>query len=472
MDKLLTGNVIGLQDIQFFQRLSPEKHLTDALYALANNPEHPPLFYLMARFWMHLFSSPYSARVLAVLLGIIVLPFLYWLCLELFESRLLAWIALALFSISPYQILVSHAVRQYSLWTIITVISSIFLLKALQNSKKNNWIVYGISITLGLYSHLFFAVTCVSQGIYVFVREKLSINKNTLAYTITSFISIICFTPWVFVLFKYHQRFVEVTSWATDEKSNFKKIIIANINNFGKISFDFGDTKKIESYLSIIIFIIILYSIFLICRKTSFNIWLFILLLIFPSWLIQLLPDLIFQEGIRSLQLRYFVPSYLGIQICLAFLIAQGIESSKLLIRWATIFVFTCLIFLGLVSGNYLVASPDWDYLYLKGTVMSRNVTIAPIINQSSNPIIVTQVNHHLIFCLSYVVDGHVKFQLLEKDNVNQWENKLDITQLNQDFTDIFIYYPDKDFLEFVKGKWPNFKQEEIARRLVLLSEK
>jgi uncharacterized membrane protein len=466
MDKMLIGEIVNLQDIQSFQNLSPEKTLTDTLYALVNNPEHPPLFYLMGRFSMQLFPSPYSVRMLSILLGIIVLPFLYWLCLELFESKLLAWITIALFSISPYQILLAQAARQYTLWILFTIISSIFLLKALKNGKKVNWIIYCISSTLGLYSHLFFAFTCVSQGIYVLFKERFSLNRNLLSYLISSLVTILSFIPWIFVLFINSRQFNAVTDWATKEKSSFKEIILDNINNIGNIFIDVANTRRFEGYLSVIIVLLVIYSLYFICRKTSTNTWLFVLLLIFPSWLALIIPDLFSSQGIRSLQLRYLVPSYLGIQICIGFLIARSIEAYKSFIRWGAIFIFICLIFLGLISGNYLAFSPDWDYLHLKGTPMSRNVTIAPIINQSLNPLVISQASHHFILCLSYVMDSHVKFQLFTKYNLNQWENKLKLKEDSRKFSDIFIYYPDQSFLDFLSKKFSDFRQEEVAKGL------
>ena len=40
---------------------------------------------------------------------------MYWLCLELFESSVTAWLAVAIIAISPFQIVYAQEARPYSL---------------------------------------------------------------------------------------------------------------------------------------------------------------------------------------------------------------------------------------------------------------------------------------------------------------------------------------------------------------------
>ncbi|MBD0343956.1 MAG: hypothetical protein ICV63_03805, partial [Coleofasciculus sp. Co-bin14] len=56
IQQVFDGRVIGIEDIQKYQRLNSEKSLSDTLYSLVQHPEHPPLYYLMVRFWMQLFG--------------------------------------------------------------------------------------------------------------------------------------------------------------------------------------------------------------------------------------------------------------------------------------------------------------------------------------------------------------------------------------------------------------------------------
>ncbi|HEY9885302.1 MAG TPA: hypothetical protein V6C98_16970, partial [Thermosynechococcaceae cyanobacterium] len=84
--QLFDGHEIGKADLQIYQQLSAAKSWRDTVQSLVvEDSQHPPLYYLLARGWMQYFGSSVAAiRSLSALLGVLVLPSLYWLCLELF----------------------------------------------------------------------------------------------------------------------------------------------------------------------------------------------------------------------------------------------------------------------------------------------------------------------------------------------------------------------------------------------------
>ncbi|MEQ9671711.1 glycosyltransferase family 39 protein [Coleofasciculus sp. G2-EDA-02] len=469
IQQMFTGDIITPQDIQKYQTLSPEKKIDDAVYALSNNPEHPPLFYLMARFWMHLFGTPFSVRVLAVILGLLSLLPLYWLCCELFTTPLVGWVELALFSISPYQILLSQAAREYSLWTLMTIVSSAMLLYSLRTRKTISWIAYTLSIIGGLYSHLFFAITLFGQAIYTGITENWGWSKKIRAYLFTLLTATIAFLPWIIVILTNYGRFEEVTAWTREFESGFQEIIQVNINNIGDIFMDFNDHTRLEYYLSIIFVCLFVYSIYRIYKYRSKQKWLFLVLLIFPSWLILILPDMVSQVGVRSLQSRYLATSYLGIQISIAYLIAEGMQLKNHAIRLASSLFLVMLILFGGISGVLITHSQDWDYLELKGTPISENLQIAPIINKNEHPLVISDSTHSYLLSLSYIIGDHVKFQLLKENAVNQWTNKLMLAQAEHQFSDIFLYYPRQELLDFLDNNYPNFKAKKIHKGLFRL---
>ncbi|MEQ9355703.1 glycosyltransferase family 39 protein [Coleofasciculus chthonoplastes] len=467
IDKIFTGDIITAQDIQKYQTPSPEKNLVDAVFALSNNPEHPPLFYLMARFWMHLFNSPFSVRVLAVILGILSLVPLYWLCCELFGSPLVALVALTLFSISPYQILLSQAAREYSLWTLMTILSSATLLHSLRTRKTMSWIAYTITIIGGLYSHLFFAITLLGQVVYTVSTKGWHCSKNLLKYSLSLLIAILFFLPWTFMILTNHKKLQKVTAWTREFESGFKKIIQENINNVGDIFIDFNGNTRLEYYLSIIIFSLFVYSIYRVCKSRKKNKWLFLVLLIFPSWLLLILPDLISEVGVRSLQSRYLVTSYLGIQISVSYLVGAGLQLKNDALRLGSHLLLVTLISLGVISGVLITQSQDWDYLELKGTPISENLEIAPILNKNKQPLVISDSTHSYLLSLSYLIDDHVRFQLLKENDLNQWNNKLIMPKWKNQFSDIFIYYPRQELLDFLVNKYPRFQIKKIHKGLL-----
>src|ERR1700729_270668 len=124
-------------DIQAYFRLPSDRShdgLTSTVAGLAaEDPQHPPLYYVLAHLWVDVFGSSLSAiRALPALFGILALPCVFWLALELFRSRATALVALGLFALSPVFVLYSQEAREYSLWTIVVALASVAFLRALR----------------------------------------------------------------------------------------------------------------------------------------------------------------------------------------------------------------------------------------------------------------------------------------------------------------------------------------------------
>jgi uncharacterized membrane protein len=85
-EQAFNGEIIDRKDLQYFQHPHSERSLSDALRSMMRNPEHPPLYNLLARFWMQLIPIEHSARTFSIFLSILAIACLYWLCLELFDS--------------------------------------------------------------------------------------------------------------------------------------------------------------------------------------------------------------------------------------------------------------------------------------------------------------------------------------------------------------------------------------------------
>ena len=85
--EIFTGKIIGIQKLQKYQQISSDKGLDDTIKALCEHPEHPPLYYLIARLWIQLFgSSVATIRSLSAIISLLAFPCIYWLCRELFDS--------------------------------------------------------------------------------------------------------------------------------------------------------------------------------------------------------------------------------------------------------------------------------------------------------------------------------------------------------------------------------------------------
>jgi len=128
--QVFDGHVFGVEnfknDLQEYQYINSKNGLIDTIKSLAvEDPQHSPLYYIMARYWVQWLGNSVAAiRSLSALISLLVFPCIYWLCLELFGASLVGWIAVVLIAVSPFHVLYAQEAREYSLWTVTILLSS------------------------------------------------------------------------------------------------------------------------------------------------------------------------------------------------------------------------------------------------------------------------------------------------------------------------------------------------------------
>ncbi|MGL5873034.1 MAG: glycosyltransferase family 39 protein [Xenococcaceae cyanobacterium] len=180
---IFQNKLIAPADLQKFQQIKPKSTLTETISSLVTeDPQHPPLYFSIARVWMQMFGGSLTAsRSLPALLSLFSLPLMYGLAKELFASKSIAAIATALLALSPFDILFAQTARQYSLLTSVVIGSSYFLLKAIKKSSWTNWILYSLACAVGLYTHPFFGLTSIGHAVFIIIYwfvEKFKIQKK------------------------------------------------------------------------------------------------------------------------------------------------------------------------------------------------------------------------------------------------------------------------------------------------------
>ncbi len=127
------GSIVTAGDFRAqYQQVNSSRNFDDVFRAFTGNPEHPPLYYLLARWAMQHFNQPVAARWVAALVSLLIFPVIYWLFRELFDSEMVAWMAISAVAISPFQLVYAQEARQYSLWMATILGSSLALLRALR----------------------------------------------------------------------------------------------------------------------------------------------------------------------------------------------------------------------------------------------------------------------------------------------------------------------------------------------------
>lgn len=442
VDKLFDGHKINVEELQKYQRINPEVGLTEVVKKLAvGNPHHPPLFYIMERFWVQWFGRSVTVtRSLSAILSLFVFPCVYWLCRELFQKPIVGWVAIAIFAVSPFHILYAQEARQYSLWTATILLSSAALLSALRINTKQSWAIYIISTVLSLYTFLFSIFVVIGHGIYVALVEGLRFTSKTKAFLTSFLLSMLSFSPWLIVVVGQLNKINKATDLsATPVASSFliKAWILHIVRLFFDIEFSW---KNPLTYLSLPILILIVYSIYFLCRNTPQKVWLFIVILICINALALILPDLLF-GGRRSSIARYLIPCFLGIQLAVTYLLVA--KCSNISCSWGQKQIWktitVAIISLGIFSSIIISQADGWWNKY--GNV--HNPSIANIVNQTYDPLIVSfkgSVGHAL--SLSYYLEPKVKLRLFPNSDVNYFPDELE---------NVFLLHPSHSLLRKLK---------------------
>lgn len=483
IQNLYTGREISVADLQKYQRAGSQRNPLDTLETLAAEAaNHPPLYYVPARIWEDWFGSSVAVkRTFPALISLLVFPCLYWLCLELLGSPLTGWLAIALVAVSPIHFLYAQEVRQYSLWTVTALLSSASLLYAIRVKTKWSWRIYGLTLAIGFYSHLFSAFVAIGQGIYVLAIERLRWSKTLKAYLFSAIAGLALFLPWL-VVFLYNESHVSKRwGWVVQELpplkfyqywlTNFVRgFLDVPLRESEPFILPFNYTHPI-TYISFLLVVLVAYAFYVLVRKTPKQVWLFVLILTLSTTLPMVLPDLI-SGGKRSTLARYQLPSYLGMQIAVAYLLSTklGAFSASIwrqqLWRLITVVLLSC----GVISCGLIAQAPTWWTKYSD----YDNAQIAQIINQSNSPLVLSDTIYNRTVSFSYLLEPNVRLQL-----VNSPRKALEIPatllpNVAHNSRDVFFLeiVPPPSLLRTGLEKYKNYQFELVYEQMISFNER
>lgn len=435
-DKLFQNRIVPAPELQKYQRIKPGSTEADTIRSLAlEDPQHPPLYFLMARWWMQQFGSSLTAsRSLPAILSLLSLPLMYALAQELFASNLAALLATAFFALSPFDILFAQTARQYSLLTATVIGSSWLLLRAVRLRAWPNWACYSLAIALGFYTHPFFSLTLIGHGVFIiaywlFVKKtKLRGHVTNSQFFLAVTAALILYIPWIYVLATNLGRASATTDW-TRVSPGWLYLVKLWTLSFTALFFDleFGFNNIWTYLLRLPFLLLILAAIYKICRRTSSSTWLFILTSIFVPFLLLVLPDIIL-GGKRSAVSRYLISCFPGVQLAVAYLLASNVKNQQRFWQVILALVFTASV----ASCTVSAFSDTWwskDLSYFNAEV-AKIINKEAIANRSIKDTIVISdrgndfTNMGDLLSLSYLLDKDVRLMLLSQSPDMEMLNK------------------------------------------------
>lgn len=149
------------------------------IHRLLSEDNHPPLYFVLAHWWMQLFPSDggyvnlWAARSLPALFGVLSIPAIYGLSWLAFRSNLVAQLAAAMMAVSPYGVFIAQEARHYTLAILWVIASLSCLVLSLRHLERKTSIPYWLILswiavnTLGIATHYFFSLTLAAEAIVV-----------------------------------------------------------------------------------------------------------------------------------------------------------------------------------------------------------------------------------------------------------------------------------------------------------------
>ncbi len=360
--ELFQNHVIPAQDLQKFLKIKPGSTAVDTLRSLAvEDPQHPPLYFLLTRWWMQtvgqplndLFHSPVTGpRSLSVLLSLLALPAMYALAWEVFASHSVGLLATTLLALSPFDVLFAQTARQYGLLTVMVITSSFLFLRAIRliQSRANrrqstthrrvgrelpdwvDWLLYGLAVVIGLYTHPFFALTIAAHLVYVHALVfldpfyQLQQGKILKSCWLSLAGAIAFYMPWLIVMVTNQDRALATTDWS-QVFPGYGYLLKLWTLSFSSLFFDldFGYFNPWTVLARIPVLILIAISLVAVCRGTNFPTWLFILASLLVPFLLLAVPDVLFGNK-RSAVSRYLISCYPAVQLAVAYFLTTKLS--------------------------------------------------------------------------------------------------------------------------------------------------
>lgn len=460
------AGIIGIKTLQKYQQINPDKTVLDTIRGVATEePQLTPLYFIIARFWGEVFgTSVVAIRSLSAVLSLLAFPALYWLSQELFQSPFVSWLCLALIAVSPIHVLYAQEARPYSLWTVAIIVSCAAFLHAIKHKNTWSYFYYFMSLVVGLYTHLFFVFVVALQAIYAALQEQFKWTKTFSRLTLVWCAGVLSLITWFLAVISHWQQVQNKTNWQTQKIVDYYnalfKIWLVNFN-IPFLDFNFASSRGFRSdFIGITVlvagFCFISYGIYFTYRHSSPRVWQFILLLSSLTFILLAIADLLF-GGMRSTVSRYLIPCYVGLQLAMAYFLANKIIFSKKKALWN--FVLAAVLFVGIISCAISSQSPVWWFKYNS----NHNYNIANIINLTKAPLVISEKNLNLIdfqnlgnlLSLSYLLDEKVKLTLIiDPKMMPNFSN----------FSDVFLYNPSEELVDLLQNQNRKIKAVFISK--------
>ncbi|HHV29428.1 glycosyltransferase family 39 protein [Acetivibrio mesophilus] len=185
---------------------------------------HPPLYFIMLKIFSIVFGRTESALRLLSVLGVLALAALgtgpVRRIFDKFTGMIYSFCVIAV----PISLSIGQETRMYTWAAFFVTASALYGYLAVQQGKTSDWVKFGLTTLASAFTHYYalLAVTILNALLFVWLLAKFIIKKekkNLLSYSITAGAVVLCYSPWIFILFNQAKK-VSKSFWIPPVTSN------------------------------------------------------------------------------------------------------------------------------------------------------------------------------------------------------------------------------------------------------------
>lgn len=323
---------------------------------------HPPLYYWVLKIWTFFFGTTELAfRSLSVLFGVGAITAAYFLARRFF-GRLVAGVSLLFLVLSPMLIRYSDEARMYTLAAFIILIATHVLVKATESHKRRYWVLYGILVSLGMWTHYFTALAWVAHWAWrAFVIRRSTTKPGlfwrkffTKDWILAHIIAVGLFLPWLPFMALQLGGIQGTGFWIAP-------VGVDSFPNFFTNLFYYLEHGQATGWLALLLGVVIAALIYLGVRtyrsfnRTDKTHYLLVTALAFVPVLFLFIASLPPLKS--SFVERYLLPAIIGFAVFAAVTIVVGTRKWRPILRTGSILLISGMLIVGIVNvyhiGNY-----------------------------------------------------------------------------------------------------------------------
>ncbi len=193
------------------QVLVAKKSFRGILQGVCAHHGAQPLDYMITALFVRFSSYEWVLRLPSAIWGTLSVYYLYRLGAKV-RSKETGLLAAFLLSIHPLHLRYSQEVRFYSLFLFFSLFSTVMLFQSWKTSSRKEWSLYAISVTLGLYTHIYMGLVILFHSFWVGSKYIMRDSKesaqhsNTFRFLLSVIVSFIVFIPWLLYSVLREQR--------------------------------------------------------------------------------------------------------------------------------------------------------------------------------------------------------------------------------------------------------------------------